>query len=302
MRTLMLTVAILAAVSAPTAAADQAAPTPEPPDTIISSATTSQASDALLTSIVTWLSTNFDLKPTVTLPKVKHLSATAMTQRRYRTFLGVDGSSVSPSRLRPYHRGNLRSQRRNDLPAAGLDGKNPDRTLRPGPRNGSSPAEYRTDEIRVPTGARATGICRAATVADLVRSHAGRGFPDRPVHAVGDDPLHALNAARLAKSGLRWRTPLVRGHDPGCGRPPHITFAQGWISLAGYSEYGAGMSSAPDTTHLNRLAQEASPYLLQHSTTRSTGGHGDRMRWRKQSARTSPSCCRSAMPPATGVT
>lgn len=108
MRTFLRAVAILAAVAAPVSAAAQSLSTPElinrpsseRSGTIMPVATVSSSkdvSDALLTSIVTWLSTNFDLKPTTLLPRVEHLSTAAMTQRRYRTFLGADGQSVSPS-------------------------------------------------------------------------------------------------------------------------------------------------------------------------------------------------------------
>jgi hypothetical protein len=112
MRTFLQAVAILAAVAAPVSAAAQSSSTPgltnrpgtERSGTIMPVATVSsskQVSDALLTSIVTWLSTNFDLKPTTLLPRVGHLSTAAMTQRRFRTFLGADGSPISPSEAGP---------------------------------------------------------------------------------------------------------------------------------------------------------------------------------------------------------
>ena len=108
MRTFVQAVLILAAVASPAAVAAQNSPTPgstnqaiiEQPGAIVATDNTSpseRVSDGLLTSIVTWLSTNFDLKPTTLLPQVKHASAIAMTQRRYRTFLGADGPAVSPT-------------------------------------------------------------------------------------------------------------------------------------------------------------------------------------------------------------
>ncbi|MGE3159570.1 MAG: DUF6647 family protein [Xanthobacteraceae bacterium] len=97
MRKLMQAAALITVVAAPTAAAAQSSPPPGRTNPVIVEQLSDRASDALLTSIVTWLSTNFDLQPTMLLPKVKLASAAAMTQRRYRTFLGTDGSSVSPS-------------------------------------------------------------------------------------------------------------------------------------------------------------------------------------------------------------
>ena len=55
-----------------------------------------RASDSLLTSIVTWLSTNFELEPTPLLPQVKYVSASAITERRNRAFLGASGQPASP--------------------------------------------------------------------------------------------------------------------------------------------------------------------------------------------------------------
>jgi len=112
MRTLLRAAVIFATVAAPISVAAQSSPTPGPTSRptgeqhvrIVPVATASPSgriSDALLASIVTWLSTNFDLKPTTLLPKVGHLSTAAMTQRRYRTLLGASGSSVSPSDAGP---------------------------------------------------------------------------------------------------------------------------------------------------------------------------------------------------------
>jgi hypothetical protein len=104
MRILILAAFVFATVSASSVAVAQA---PAPPDAASrttpnsTSETSMPVSDALLTSIVTWLSTNFDLKPTALLPTVKNLSAAEMTQRRYRTFLGAGGPSVSPSEAGP---------------------------------------------------------------------------------------------------------------------------------------------------------------------------------------------------------
>jgi hypothetical protein len=55
-----------------------------------------RASDAVLTSIITWLASNFDLEPTATLPKVKYISATSIAERRNRAFLGAGGTAASP--------------------------------------------------------------------------------------------------------------------------------------------------------------------------------------------------------------
>jgi len=104
MRIFLLAAVVLATVSAPSAGVAQALPPPDavsrtntkPTDT-----TSASVSDTLLSSIVTWLSTNFDLKPTATLPNVKNLSAAEMTQRRYRPFRGAEGSSVSPTGTGP---------------------------------------------------------------------------------------------------------------------------------------------------------------------------------------------------------
>ena len=107
MRTFLQAVVIVAAVAAPATVSAQSSPgamarqsgaqTCQIVSVAATTSPTSRVSDTLLTSIVTWLSSNFDLKPTAMLPKVGHLSTTAMTQRRYRTFLGAGGSPVSPS-------------------------------------------------------------------------------------------------------------------------------------------------------------------------------------------------------------
>jgi hypothetical protein len=97
MRTLLQAAAILTAMTASAAVAAQPSPIPETTNPAIVELSSDRASDALLTSIVTWLSVNFDLQPTALLPKVKHASVAAMAQRRYRTLLGADGPSVSPS-------------------------------------------------------------------------------------------------------------------------------------------------------------------------------------------------------------
>jgi hypothetical protein len=112
MRTFLQAVVIVATMAAPVPVMAQSLSTPGLPSqpagqrfgTIVPVATVAsskQVSDALLTSIVTWLSTNFDLKPTTLLPRVGHLSTAAMTQRRFRTFLGADGSPISPSEAGP---------------------------------------------------------------------------------------------------------------------------------------------------------------------------------------------------------
>ena len=54
-----------------------------------------QTSDAQLTSIIAWLTDNFELAPTTTLPNVKFVSATAITERRHRAFLGAGGPPAS---------------------------------------------------------------------------------------------------------------------------------------------------------------------------------------------------------------
>ena len=48
------------------------------------------------------------------------------------------------------------------------------------------------------------------------------------------------------------------------------------------------MNSSSKPSHENRLAQATSPYLLQHSTTRWTGGSGGPRRWRKPRAAIRP--------------
>jgi hypothetical protein len=97
LRKLMQAAIFITVVVAPTAAAAQSSPPPGLTNRVTVEQPSDRASDALLTSIVTWLSTNFDLQSTTLLPRVKFASAAAMTQRRYRTFLGADGASVSPS-------------------------------------------------------------------------------------------------------------------------------------------------------------------------------------------------------------
>ena len=177
-------------------------------------ATSERASDALLTSIVTWLSTNFDL---ATDDAASDGSSTPppprLTQRRNRAFLGAGGPVRSrrpmtgPATVAIYDR-----QRGDDLPSARLDRKDAGGTLRAGPRDGSSPAERRPDEIRVPAGARAIGLCRATAMARPVRAYTGRRIPDRSVHAAGDDPLHALTATQRApgsRSGRSLRKPGI---------------------------------------------------------------------------------------------
>jgi diguanylate cyclase (GGDEF)-like protein len=64
------------------------------------------------------------------------------------------------------------------------------------------------------------------------------------------------------------------------------------------------IAAAPATNpvHTNHLAQEKSPYLLQHAHNRWTGIRGERRRSRRQRKRTSRFCCRLDIPPATGVT
>lgn len=54
-----------------------------------------RASNAELTAIVTWLSSNFELEPTAILPQVKFVSAEAIAERRYRAFLGASGPPAS---------------------------------------------------------------------------------------------------------------------------------------------------------------------------------------------------------------
>ncbi len=46
-------------------------------------------------AIITWLTSNFELEPTTTLPDVKFVSATAITERRHRAFLGAGGPPAS---------------------------------------------------------------------------------------------------------------------------------------------------------------------------------------------------------------
>jgi hypothetical protein len=103
MRTFLLATAILAVVAAPTAAAAQASLDPtsrnatEAPLAAATAASSERISDALLTSIMTWLSINFDLKPTTTLPNVRFASAAAIAQHRSRAFLGTGDPSVVPT-------------------------------------------------------------------------------------------------------------------------------------------------------------------------------------------------------------
>jgi hypothetical protein len=97
MRSFMQAALILISVSAPTVVTAQSSPTSGSPIGTIIEQPSDRASDALLTSIITWLSDNFDLQPTAQLPQVKHASAAAMTQRRYRGFLGADTHPISPS-------------------------------------------------------------------------------------------------------------------------------------------------------------------------------------------------------------
>jgi hypothetical protein len=104
MRILFLAAVVLASFSVPNVAVAQALPPPDATSRTTgqpTGATSARVSDVLLTSIMTWLSTNFDLKPTALLPNVKHLSAAEMSQRRFRTFLGTDGPSVSPTGTGP---------------------------------------------------------------------------------------------------------------------------------------------------------------------------------------------------------
>jgi hypothetical protein len=54
-----------------------------------------RASNEQLTSIIAWLTDNFELAPTTTLPNVKFVSATAITERRHRAFLGAGGPPAS---------------------------------------------------------------------------------------------------------------------------------------------------------------------------------------------------------------
>ena len=97
---------VLAAVLLPSALAAQSSAISEPdsqtlhePSNALALAEPVQApkrtSDAQLTSIITWLTNNFELAPTTTLPNVKFVSATAITERRHRAFLGAGGPPAS---------------------------------------------------------------------------------------------------------------------------------------------------------------------------------------------------------------
>ena len=108
---------VLAAVLLPSALAAQSSAISEPesqalhePSHPLALAGPVQApkrtSDAQLTSIITWLTNNFELAPTTTLPNVKFVSATAITRapssrvpgRRRSTRFSTRAPVVQPSR------------------------------------------------------------------------------------------------------------------------------------------------------------------------------------------------------------
>lgn len=98
---------VLAALSTPTGAAAQSSPATQPTsrpneasDSVIALAANAVARhvpDTLLTSIVTWLSTNFDLQPTTLLPRIKYASVATIAAHRNRALLGADGPQTAPS-------------------------------------------------------------------------------------------------------------------------------------------------------------------------------------------------------------
>ena len=105
MNKFMLAAVVLAATLVPTALAAQSPRAAEPTDQTATERTSTlalatppspqRASDVQLTSIITWLSSNFELEPTVTLPQVKYVSAANIAERRYRAFLGAAGPAAS---------------------------------------------------------------------------------------------------------------------------------------------------------------------------------------------------------------
>ncbi len=133
-----------------------------------------RASDSLLTSIVTWLSTNFELEPTPLLPQSQicfcfshHGTPKPRVPRRQR-------STRFATRRRPHDHRGLRPRRSYDLSSSRLDRKHAVGIIGAGARNGSPPAKRRQDKVRMPAGPRATRLRGAATMAQFVRSHAGR--------------------------------------------------------------------------------------------------------------------------------
>ena len=146
--------------------------------------------DAQLTSIITWLTINFDLAPTTSSPTSSCLRHRD-DQRRHRALLGRRRSIRLTIRNRLDNRRDLRVNRKT-------------RSTCPLDWTGSTPAELSVlvhemvhhcktspNEIRMPAGTRATGLCRPTAMARSVRSHTGRRIPNRSVHAAGHDPLHA---------------------------------------------------------------------------------------------------------------